>query len=192
MTLHMVTAKHTHTHSQTRSINNLSHSLSVLQTQQDTLTHTFTKLSQYLTQLGNARGKAEVIIMSVFNSSVTGGCSFSVSKEHVNKQAELFKSENRLTHAGRPHTLSSSPSGIISGREGTKWEKKMSSVQVQIFDWAEPSRSFLLYTNANKFRIWWCTCKWPKSCVGGRTWGKEQRNWESGCDQMWRKGDAKQ
>lgn len=52
-----------------------------------------TKISQYLIQLGNARGKAEVIIMSVFNSSVTGGCCFSVSKEHVNKQAELFKTE---------------------------------------------------------------------------------------------------
>lgn len=80
--------------------------------------------------------------MSVFNSSVTGGCSFSVSKEHVNKQAELFKSENQLTHAGRPHTLSSSPSSIISGREGTEGGWKMSFVQVQIFDWAEPSGSF--------------------------------------------------
>lgn len=52
------------------------------------------KISQYLIQ-GKARGKAQVIIMSVFNSSVTGGCGFSVSTAHVNKQAELFK---RLAH----------------------------------------------------------------------------------------------
>lgn len=82
--------------------------------------------------------------MSVFNSSVTGGCSFSVSKEHVNKQAELFKSENRLTHAGRPHTLSSSPSGIISGREGTKWKKKK-CLPSRCKYLTEPSRAGVFY-----------------------------------------------
>lgn len=78
------------------------------------------ELSQHLIQLGNARGKAEVIITGVFNSSVTGGCGFSVSKEDVNKQAELFKSGNQLAHAGRP-PLPPQPgnSCIISGGEGS-------------------------------------------------------------------------
>ena len=61
---------------------------SAWQTQQDA--HAFTKTSQCLTQLVNAGGKAEVIISSVFNSSVTGGRSISVNKEHVNKMNELF------------------------------------------------------------------------------------------------------
>lgn len=105
MILHMVTGKHTHTHTPTyrrkhTQVNTHKHTVFIFSvtrslSQRDMLTHThthtLTESSQYLTQLGNARGKAEVIIMSVFNSSVTGGCSFSVSKEHVNKQAELFK-----------------------------------------------------------------------------------------------------
>lgn len=67
------------------------------------MTHTHSQeIFQHLIQLGNARGKAEVIITSVFNSSVTGGCSFSVSKEDVNKQPELCKSGNQRAHAGRP------------------------------------------------------------------------------------------
>lgn len=63
------------------------------------------EISQHLIQLGDAWGKAEVTITSVFNSGVTGGCSFSLSKEDVNKQAELFKSGNQLAHAGRPPLL---------------------------------------------------------------------------------------
>ena len=75
--------------------------------------------------------------MSVFNSSVTGGCCFSVSKAHVNKQAELFKTERAvLTHAG-----SASPAqrqscwdnlGEGKGRDEGKREEMMSSVKVQI------------------------------------------------------------
>lgn len=86
----MVTAKDTQMQAHTRSINILRCSNTHMQ-----------EISQHLIQLGNARGKAEVIITSVFNSSATGGCSFSVSKEDVNKQAELFKSGNQLAHAGR-------------------------------------------------------------------------------------------
>lgn len=67
-------------------------------------THIY-RLSQYLIQLGNARGEAELIITSVFNSSVTGGCCFTVSKAHVNKRAELFKTGDWLARAGSPsHT----------------------------------------------------------------------------------------
>lgn len=100
---------------------------SAWQTQQDA--HALTKTSQCLRQLVNARGKAEVIITSVFNSSVTGGRSFSVSKEHVNKQDELFTGQRgRLACTGQPRALRSSRSGIISGRERNR---KMSSVQVK-------------------------------------------------------------
>lgn len=68
------------------------------------LTHIY-RLSQYLIQLGNARGEAELIITSVFNSGVTGGCCFTVSKAHVNKRAELFKTGDWLARAGSPsHT----------------------------------------------------------------------------------------
>lgn len=110
-----------HTHANT-PVNTRAHSINILR---HSSTH-MQEISQHLIQLGNARGKAEVIITSVFNSSVTGGCSFSVSKEHVNKQAELFKSGNQLAHAGRPPLLAQ-PRQLLhhlrrSGMDGAgKW-----------------------------------------------------------------------
>lgn len=70
--------------------------------------------------LGNARGEAEDIIMSMFNGSVTGGCCFSVSKEHVNKRAELFKTE-KPAHAcwsPSPAQLQSCWDNLRKGRDG--------------------------------------------------------------------------
>lgn len=132
MTLHMVGGKHTpyertSYHSQTRGVNILSRFAAIMETQTNTHTDTLTKIPQYLIQLCNARGEAEVVIMSVFNSSLTGGCCFSVSKEHVNKQAELFKTET----SSLLHPLSSSHAGIISGIERTGSRKKKFAIEVQ-------------------------------------------------------------
>lgn len=134
----MVTAKDTH-----------------MQTHQLTLTHTHTyrinirrhsnthmqELSQHLIQLGNARGKAEVIITGVFNSSVTGGCSFSVSKEDVNKQAELFKSGNQLAHAGRPPLLTQ-PRQLLHHLRRRR--KQWRGVMHQGANNGKPRRSFIV------------------------------------------------
>lgn len=108
----------THTHPQTHSIYILS--LALCHSETCARTHTITKSSQYLIQLGNARGKAEVIIMSVLNSSVTGGCSFSVNKEHVNERVELFETGSRMLVAltrSAPATLASSQEGKGTERE---------------------------------------------------------------------------
>ena len=73
--------------------------------------------------------------MSVFNSSVTGGCCFCVSKAHVNKQAELFKTERSvLTHAGSasPAQRQSCWDNLGEGKGTGKREEMMSSVKVQI------------------------------------------------------------
>lgn len=84
--------------------------------------------------------------MSVFNSSVTGGCCFCVSKAHVNKQAELFKTERSvLTHAGSasPAQRQSCWDNLGEGKGTGKREEMMSSVKVQIvqtqieLSWAE-------------------------------------------------------
>lgn len=74
-------------------------------------------------QLGNARGKAEVRIVRVFNSGVTGGCSFNVSKEHANKQAELFKSGNQLAHLPLHAQLQSLQHNIRKTRNGVGTNK---------------------------------------------------------------------
>lgn len=74
-------------------------------------------------QLGNARGKAEVRITSVFNSGVTGGCSFNVSKEHANKQAELFKSGNQLARLPLHAQLLSHQHNLRKTRNGVGTKK---------------------------------------------------------------------
>lgn len=102
--------------------------------------------------------------MSVFNSSVTGGCCFCVSKAHVNKQAELFKTERSvLTHAGSasPAQRQSCWDNLGEGKGTGKREEMMSSVKVQIvqtqieLSWAEHGGggAFHYSTNENKFRI---------------------------------------
>lgn len=135
----MVGEKHTHTHApayrhkhtdvnahkHTVLIFSAASSLSHEHSKTSLHTHTHTqKISQYLIQLANARGEAEVIIMSVFNSSVTGWCCFSVSKEHLNKQVWIIQDWAWFAHAGCPHPLSSSHAGISLGQEWDKGKKK--------------------------------------------------------------------